>query len=398
MSRSDGSSRSRRIAAVAGVSAAVVLAASVPSYQAVADAGAPSGSASELSRLGRAMDSLVARSDGPPGVIVVVHRGNHRLVLTSGVANVRTGREIRVTDHMRIASVAKAFSGAVALTLVDRGRLSLRDTIGERLPYLPDAWGDVTLGQLLQHTSGVPDFTSDEGFLKRIIAKPLVPMPPRKLLSYVKDDDLVFDPGSRYEYSNSDNVAVGLMVQAVTGRSYARALHRFVSKPLHLVRTSLPRGAQMPRPYMHGYHVAAGQPPVEQSEVFAAGLAWASGGIVSTPADLDRFIRGYVGSRLFGRALQAKQLRLVKGSSDPPGPGRNAAGLGIFRYETRCGTVYGHTGNFPGYTQFAAATLDGRRSVTVSITRQVDSDVDTAVYAALRRVESLAVCAALPGD
>jgi len=395
MSRADSSHRSRRAAAVAGLSAAVLLVASVPGSQAAASAESQSANASGLPRLQRAMDALVDLPNGPPGMVVVVHRGDHRRVLTAGVGDVETGREIRPNDHMRIASVAKAFSGAVALTLVDRGKLSLRDRIGELLPYLPDAWADVTLAQLLRHTSGVPDFSKSQAFRERVIANPTVPMPPRRLLSFVKNKDLLFEPGSRYKYSNSDNIAVGLMVQEVTGRPYARALKRLVSDPLHLGRTSLPRGAQMPRPFIHGYAVAPGEPPEDESEVIAAGLAWASGGVVSTPADLDRFIRGYVGARLFDRGLQAKQLRLVKGHSEPPGPGLNKAGMALFRYKTRCGTMYGHTGNTLGYTQFAAATLDGRRSVTVSITRQLVPKDDPVTFRQLRQMQVLAVCAAL---
>jgi D-alanyl-D-alanine carboxypeptidase len=396
MLRGYGSPRSRRVlAAVAGSLTAVVLATSVPSNQAVAGAGDPAASPSGFPRLTRALDALVELPSGPPGAVIIVHRGDGRHVLTAGVADVQTGREIRASDHMRIASVAKAFSGAVALTLVDRGSLSLRDTIGERLPYLPAAWADVTLGQLLHHTSGLPDFSKSRAFQERVIAMPQVPLPPRQLLAFVQKKDLLFEPGTRFKYSNSDNIAVGLMVQEVTGQPYARALNQLVSDPLHLGRTSLPRGAQMPRPFIHGYDVATGQPPEDVSEVLAAGLAWASGGVVSTPADLDRFIRGYVGARLFDRAVQAKQLRLVQGHSEPPGPGLNKAGMALFRYQTRCGTMYGHTGNTLGYTQFAAATLDGRRSVTVSITRQLVPKGDPDTFVALRQLQVLAVCAAL---
>ena len=116
---------------------------------------------------------------------------------------------------------------------------------------------------------------------------------------------------------------------------------------------------------------------------------------MSTPEDLNRFIRGYVGGRLFG----SKQRQVIEGgSSEPPGPGKNAAGLALFRYETKCGTVWGHTGNTPGYTQFAAASPDGERSVTVSVNAQLTPTTGRpAVYGALRRAEGLAVCAALAG-
>ena len=118
--------------------------------------------------------------------------------------------------------------------VVDRHRM---EADRELLPYLPDAWADVTLAQLLHHTSGVPDFSKSRAFLERVIANPTVPMPPRRLLSFVKNKDLLFEPGSRYKYSNSDNIAVGLMVQEVTGRPYARALKRLVSDPLHRIAT-----------------------------------------------------------------------------------------------------------------------------------------------------------------
>ena len=123
-------------------------------------------------------------------------------------------------------------------------------------------------------------------------------------------------------------------------------------------------------------------------------VAWASGGIQSTPRNLNRFIRAYVGGRLFGRATQRRQLRFVKGHSEPPGPGANAAGLGIFRYRTACGTVYGHTGAFPGYTQFAASSPSGRRSVTVSVNEMLQLR-DGRRFEALRHAELAAVCAAL---
>src|SRR5215204_5141744 len=168
--------------------------------------------------LDRALEELVAMDGGPPGVIAIV------------VRNLRGDLPLRAKDHMRIASVAKAFSGAVALSLVSKGALSLNDTIGELLSDLPkpppDAWAEVTLRQLLNHTSGLPDFTEDQSFLDALRASPAQAPRPEKLLTYVYDHDplLLFDPGSKYKYSNSDNIAVALMVEAATGRTYESQL------------------------------------------------------------------------------------------------------------------------------------------------------------------------------
>lgn len=348
--------------------------------------------------LDRALKELVAMPGGPPGVIAIVQRGKHLGVHRFGVANLRTDEPMRIDDHMRVASVAKAFSGAAALALVSKGRLSLADKIGKWLPYLPKGWHAVTLRELLNHTSGLPDFSKDASFQEAVSAHPKKAPPPRKLLSYVEDKPLNFKPGTRYEYSNSDNIAVGLMIQAATKDTYENQLKKQVLGVLGLHRTSLPAGPKLPKPFIHGYNNDPSQhPPEDLSEILAAGWAWAAGGIVSTPADLNRFIRGYVGGRLFDSHTQAQQRRVIKGAgSEPLGPGNNAAGLGIFRYETKCGTVWGHTGNTPGYTQFAAASADGRRSVTVSINEQINvSQGASGVFETLRHAEERAVCAAL---
>jgi D-alanyl-D-alanine carboxypeptidase len=128
------------------------------------------------------------------------------------------------------------------------------------------------------------------------------------------------------------------------------------------------------------------------STFLSASGAWASGAIVSTPEDLNVFVRGYLGLRFFGRQQRREQFRFVRGRSSPAGPGRNSAGLAIFRYRTRCGTVYGHTGNFPGYVQFAAATRDGKRAVTTSLNIPAPQG---ALLARLRAVQTTAVCALL---
>jgi D-alanyl-D-alanine carboxypeptidase len=352
--------------------------------------------------LDRALQKLVTMPGGPPGVIAVVQRGDELRIHRAGYGDVAAKRRPRASDHMRIASVAKAFSGATALSLVQKGVLSLDDTIAKRLPSLPAAWGAVTLRQLLNHTSGVPDFLNSRAFQEALSASLTVAPPPEKLLDTIAGDPLEFAPGSKYAYSNSDNIVVGLMVQAATGKSYEQELQEQVFGPLGLTETSLPAGPELPPPFIHGYDREGNGPPEDLSEVFAAGWAWASGGIVSTPLELNRFVRGYVGGALFGADVQGQQRQFVAGGqSGPPGPGTNAAGLALFRYQTRCGTVYGHTGNTFGFTQFIAASPDGKRSVTVSINLQrteTSKGQALAVFKALRRTEVLAVCAALAGS
>ena len=365
----------------------VALVVAVAGLSAVSPAGHASGPAS----VQRGLDRLVAADGGPPGAIATLYRDGRLTVLRAGRADIRRARPPRATDHMRIASVAKAFSGAIALKLVRDGRLGLDDTIAQHLPDMPAAWAGVTVRQLLGHTSGLPDYTRSDDFAEHVGTAPRDYVRPREIIGWVRADGLVFPPGSRYEYSNTDNIVIGLIARAVTGTSYRALLDRVVFDRARLRATSFPANRlALPRPFIHGYFVS---PTRDVTTFLSPSGAWASGAVVSTPTDLNAFIRAYLGRRFFGAAQQREQMRFVPGgNSSPPGPGRNAAGLALFRYRTRCGTVYGHTGNFPGYVQFAAATANGRRAVTTTLNIPAPTG---RLLTRLRRVQSAAVCALL---
>ncbi|UYM04161.1 serine hydrolase domain-containing protein [Solicola gregarius] len=357
-----------------------------------ADVDAGTGRAPD-DRVRHALDRLMDGPNAPEGAFVLVQKGGHSRAFRAGVADVTTGRPITRGMHMRIASTAKAYSGAVVLSLVERGVLKLGDTIGERLPWAPRAWRRVTLRQALHHTSGLPDFSATKKFRTYLLAHLDKAPGHRRLLGFAAHKPLEFRPGSRFGYSNSDNVVAALMVEDATGRSYESVLARRVLRPLRLHNTSLPRGTFLRRPRIHGYDRDDGA-LVDVTSVFAAGYAWASGGMVSTPRDQNRFIRGYVGRALFDGETQSEQFTFRRGHSEPPGPGTNTAGLAVFRYRTPCGTVYGHTGNTAGYTQFMAASKNGRTSAVVSVNAQITPDTKPAAFHRLRTVFRTAVCAA----
>lgn len=350
------------------------------------------------SDLDAALERVVGDELGPPGVSALVQRGDRVSFHRAGVADVRTGRAIHRTDHFRIASTAKAFSGGVAFSLVEDGLVGLDDTVGELLPGRYPSFSEVTVAQLLHHTSGVPTYTSDPEFQERFSSDPRGYISPEEIVGFVADDPLRFPPGSDYYYSNTDNILIGLIGQELTGKVYPNLLRQRVYRPLHLRQTSLPAGYELPLRFVHGYDVAAGAPPEDVSTALSASGIWASGGIVSTPVEMNRFIRGYVGRDLFGRSTQRLQFDFIDGGeSQPKGPGDNAAGLAVFRYRTECGTVFGHTGNIPGYTQFMASTKDGRRSVVVSANEQLSAEAKPDVLELLRAADEAAVCAALAG-
>jgi D-alanyl-D-alanine carboxypeptidase len=344
------------------------------------------------SRLQRDLDAIVASKGGPPGIAVLIDRGPHSEFLAAGTA----GGGLRPSPALRfrIASVSKGFSGYLAAKLARKG-LSLNRTLRESLPGVLPAAEAVTLRQLLQHTSGLAEYIQAPAFGEQLNADPSRYFSPLELTAFVREEPLEFVPGSRYHYSDTDNIAVGLMEEHFTGLSYPRLLEKLVFKRLGMRHSSLPDTPQMPRPFMHGYDVEPGKEPEDVSELLNPAGAWASGGIVSTPVDLAHFASAYVPTMLGATRGLAGAFR--PGSSSPPGPGKNFAGLGIFRYRTGCGTVYGHTGSFPGYRVFLAARADGFRSVVFVANAQIipGGQGSPSVAAAITQAQARAVCRAL---
>ena len=361
--------------------------------------------ASTNSNLNRALDRIMDVPNGPPGISMQIVKNGKSQYYRRGVGNVRTGQKPRLRERFRIASVAKAFSGAVALNLVAQGRLSLDSTIGEILPgKLPKA-RNVTLGEVLQHRGGLPEYIKSKGFINEVGSRPGAFVSPNHILSWVRNAKLTHRPGTRYEYSDTDNIVVGLMAQRVTGVRYIWQIRALGRKIGGLPATFLPRTVTMPGPYLRGYDITPGKRPENVSELINPSGAWASGGIVSTLPNLSRFFRAYVSGRFFGRGgtrarITEAQRQWVRGESQPAGPGTNWAGMGLFRYVTKCGTVFGHTGSFPGYRVFAASSANGKRSVAFVANAQILKTTKgnpnaRQVSTRIRKAQVAAVCHAL---
>ena len=345
------------------------------------------------SKLQKQLTRIVESAAGPPGIAMLVDRGRHTEFFSAGTAEAGKRRPPSPTDAFRIASVSKGFNAYLAAKLIGNGSLSLDTTLRERIPGVLPAAEGVNLRQLLQHTSGLADYIRAPAFVEQLIADPARYFSPLQLTEFVRAEPLEFAPGSKYHYSDTDNIAAGMIEEKASGLSYEQLLQRRVFGPLKMRDSSLPKTIKMPKPFMHGYEVEPGEKPEDVSELINPAGAWASGGIVSTPLDMARFVRRYVPTVL---ATSTVEGPFYLGSSSPPGPGKNFAGLGIFRYRTGCGTVYGHTGSFPGYRIFAAASADGKRSVVfVANSQIVPSQGSQMISKEITQAQARAVCRAL---
>ena len=336
-----------------------------------------------------ALEEAVAA--GVPGIALAIRGPEGGEFLAAGDASLEQPRPLGPEDRFRIASVTKAFTAAVVMQQIEEGRLSLDDTVERWVPGLLAKGDSITVRNLLGHTSGLPEYTKDEKFIEAFTSGE--DLSPREIVSFVSSEPLAFEPGTRYEYSDTDNIVLGLIIEAATGRSYEQELHSRILEPLGLQATTLPNSAQMPDPHAQGYQYdpeggGAGKPE-NVTTALDPSAAWASGALISTPGDASRFFGALLGGELVGSEELEQMKQTMAGEGSPSGPGIKRAGLGIFSYELPCGKVWGHTGQFPGYQAFAAATPDGRGALAIMVNA---TDISEQANDAVVHAQQLAAC------
>ncbi|MEU4571349.1 serine hydrolase domain-containing protein [Nonomuraea sp. NPDC023979] len=303
-------------------------------------------------QLAAALDRAVADGDGPGIVAELRDRDGTRWFGTAGVADLTTGRKRRPGEHFRIGSFTKAFAGTVVLRLAAEGRLSLNDTVATWLPgvveeHLGGDGSAITVRQLLNHTSGLPDAVIGQE-------------PPRPET-----------PGTRFIYSKLNYTLAGMIVEGATGSTLAAEIDRRIAGPLGLTGTYLPTGAETVRePRARHYSRSdEGGGPADLHDVTDADLSWAgaAGGMVSTTADLHRFLRALLDGELLPPAQQEEMFTTVPTDGADWVPGTRY-GLGVYEQRLPCGvTLWGGGGFIQGSTSFAMGDRQGHRTLVVNL-------------------------------
>lgn len=377
---------------IGGLAAAAALTAGAfgPAGSARA-AGPPPRTAAAATRYADVRQILqrLTTSDGAPGAVAEVSDGHGRTALTSGVADIATGAPPAGDSRFRIGSMTKMFAATVVLQLVSEHRIALDAPVERYLPGLIRGNGndgrDITVRELLQHTSGLPDYVNYLN-LQDVLAHPLTHYDPRELLGIALDHPRLFTPGTSWSYSNTDYIVAGMLVEKVTGRPYGEEISRRIIRPLGLHDTSVPGDEpDIPGIHPHGYARAGGSGLTDVTR-FNPSVAGASGAMISSGADMDRFLR----SLLSGRLLPPAELRAMM-TTRPTGESSGGAyGLGLQSTPLPCGGLYwGHDGDLFGFETISGATADGRQ-VTVMANLDPDgtdaqnTDMQTAVTTALR--------------
>jgi D-alanyl-D-alanine carboxypeptidase len=296
----------------------------------VAGQGLGPGTASQLDAAIRA----VMKQASIPGSIVGLWMPGGSYVRVFGVADKVTGAPMQTGFYMRNGSVTKAFTVSAILQLVDRGLVGLDDPIAKYVPDVPDG-RQITIRELARMQSGLFNYSANAQFVEALYANPYRSWTPEQLLAYSFSHPLNFPPGSGWEYSNTNTVLLGLVVEQVSRQQLRDYLRDHIFRPFGLRHTIFPAGNEFPFPHAHGYSTdgVTGK-PVDATD-WNPSWGWAAGAIFSTLSDLRRWAPVLATGRgLLTPQTQAERLQTV-----------DSYGLGLF---VVAGWT-GHNGSLPGY-------------------------------------------------
>ncbi|MFE0421481.1 serine hydrolase domain-containing protein, partial [Streptomyces sp. NPDC058953] len=298
--------------------------------------------------------------------------------------------------RFRVASITKTFVATVLLQLEDEGKLSLDDTVEKWLPGVVRGNGHdgrkITVRQLLNHTSGIYNYTDDPAFARKYLHEGFLKhrydtVPPAYHIKVAMAHPPNFEPGKSFRYSNTGYVLAGLIIEKASGTSYEQQVRERIINPLKLRATHNPGNTHhMPQPSSRAYSKLTPDPTatkVHDVTVMNGSQGWADGDIISSAADLNRFYKALIR----GELLSPKQLTAMK-TTGPEG-----YGLGLFKTETTCGTtLWGHSGGAAGSLSDALTTEDGSRQLAFNANG--DYDVTPASF---QRVVEAEFCGTEPG-
>jgi len=300
---------------------------------------------------------------GGSGILIRMHDGTRIRTVTAGVGDQDTGRRVKNKDQYQIGSQTKTFMAVLALQLVAEGRVDLDESIETYLPGVVPGGDAITVRMLLQHTSGLDNYTDNADLLEVVGQDPYYPLSVETALDSAFAAGPGFAPGTAWEYSNTGYLIIGRMLEQVSGMPVAELLRRRITGPRGLNQTYLP-GDHVPDTgpgFIRGYlYDIAGEPAgyLPTSE-WAVSYAWTAGAMVSTARDLSEFYSDLVAGRILGPDELAEMMTTVVDSGAETFDAQY--GLGIYPVSTPCGSGWGHSGGIFGHLSETVVSPDGER-------------------------------------
>lgn len=329
------------------------------------------------------IDKLMKDNVIPGAVVVVKSPRDGDWTATFGTGTI--GKDVPMTadDHFRIGSNTKTMTVTVLMQLAQEGKLALDDPIDKYWPGVPN--GDrITLAQLAEMRSGLFSYTFDEQFNADLDNDPQKVWTPQQMLDIAFAHPVNFAPGAEFEYSNTNTILLGLVIEKVTNKPVADSFQQRIFDPLGLKHTSFPAPSDSsipdphPRGYAFGTNVSTLQtfalPPDQQAAALAGTLqpsdqtaaspswTWTAGAVISTVDDMATYAKALADGGLLDRPMQQTRIDSIK-PIDPANPAMAGYGLGIVRFGEH---LLGHDGQIPGFMTFMASDPDSGLTIVVA--------------------------------
>ncbi|WP_437949502.1 serine hydrolase domain-containing protein [Sorangium sp. So ce296] len=322
-------------------------------------------------RLQAALDAAIG-AQRLPGAAAAVDVGGCSFRGAAGMADVATGTPMKPGDLFRVGSITKTFVSTLVLMLRADGDLSLDDDVSRYVPGVPG--GDrITIRQILNHTSGLFDYTETHGFLSAVEADPTRVWAPEELIVFSAREPPCFEPGRGFEYSNTNYIVAGLLLEAVSGKPVVELLHTRILEPAGLANTYLD-GAEPAVPgLVRGYGSYDGE-LVDTTSAVDPSSAWTSGGLVSNTDDLTAFFVQLLDGGLLGPAELAEMTTGVDALSSD----LLEYGLGLAQRSSPAGATHGHGGSMWGFVSASYHAVERDAAITVLVNHE-DGDAEKIV-------------------
>ncbi len=301
---------------------------------------------------------------GYPGILAKTSEGGKTWGYAAGIADLRNKKPMKTDFRFRIGSVTKTFVATVLLQLAGENRLNLDDSIEKWLPGVIQGNGydgkQITIRQVLNHTSGIADYIQSKDFdimdtKKSYTAEEFVKM----VISLPPD----FDPGKGLSYSNTGYVLLGILIEKVTGNSYAEEIEDRIIEPLDLSNTFLPGNSSVIPGTKHARGYVQPDGASELKDVTYSNPGSSDGEMISTADDLNKFFSYLLG----GKLLKEQQLKQMLTTVPTGREGMDGYGLGIFETKLPNGvSIWGHTGGALGFTTLVGGRLGGKHTLVVN--------------------------------
>jgi len=318
----------------------------------------------------------------PGATLGVVLPDGESFGLAVGYSDREARTPMKANDRMLAGSVGKTFAAVTALQLVTEGKIGLDDKVEKYLgaepwfPRLPNA-KDITVRQLMNHTSGLVRYEFKPQFTKDLTANPEKVWKPVELVAYLLDGKPPFEAGKGWDYSDTNYIVLGMIIEKVTGRKFYDDASIRLLKPLKL-KDTIPQDGMKLKGVVQGYagpnNPFGGKDAMIQEGRFTINpqFEWTGGGFASTAQDLARWAK----MMYEGRAYSPELLPQVLDGVSAPMLGRETKyGLGVIIRKTSAGTSYGHSGFFPGYMTDMMYFPDSKIAIAVQVNTSVGRDL-----------------------